>query len=137
MRTEYYILITVFGWGIGSFIYKIANTNAHPIMVSTISMGLYIVLLPLIWIFVKFDHTVNISGIAYALLGALCMCIATLSFSYALHSGGDAGKITIMSAIYPALTLILSMIFLHETLSIKKWIGIVLALVSFVMMSLK
>src|SRR5271156_2678762 len=59
MKIEYFILASIFGWGMGSFFYKIANTSIHPIMVSTIAMGLYIVLLPLIWLVVKFDHTIT------------------------------------------------------------------------------
>jgi bacterial/archaeal transporter family protein len=137
MKTEYYVLASIFGWGIGSFLYKNASASVHPIITSTIAMGLYIILLPLVWFIIKFDHTITANGIIYSLLGALCMCIATLSFSYALYSGGAAGKMTILCSLYPALTLLLSMFFLKETINIKQGIGIVLALISFALMSLK
>jgi len=106
-------------------------------MTTTIAMGLYTLLLPMVWLFIKFDHAITASGVIYSLLGALCMCIATLAFSYALYNGGTAGKITIMSSLYPALTLLLSMFFLKETINIKQGIGIVLALISFALMSIK
>lgn len=130
MRTEFLIVASILGWGFGSFFYKIASATIHPVMISTIAMGLYLILLPIMWIVVKFDHSITISGTAYALAGSLCMCIATLSFSYALRTG-EAGRTTIITALYPALTLLLSMLFLGETLTIKKTIGVVLALISF------
>jgi drug/metabolite transporter (DMT)-like permease len=137
MRPEFFIIASIFGWGVGSFFYKFANAAIHPVLVNSIALCLYIVLLPLMWIFIKFDHTITISGIAYTLAGALCMCIGTLGFSYALRSGAAVGQTTILCALYPALTLSLSMMFLGEVLTIKKGIGIMLALISFALLSIK
>jgi drug/metabolite transporter (DMT)-like permease len=137
MSPNIIVLITILGWGFGSFLYKGANANLHPIVVSTIALLLYIVLMPIIWLTTKFDHTINTVGVVYALAGSLCMCVGTLGFSYALRSGGAAGSTTILCALYPALTLILSMCFLGETLTIKKGIGIALALISFAILSIK
>ena len=137
MTSQIFIIITILGWGIGSFLYKFANNLLAPIMISTIALILYVILLPILWIFVKFDHTINTAGIIYTVAGSLCMCIATLGFSYALKSGGEVGSTTILCALYPALTLILSMMFLGEQLTIKKGIGIALALISFSLLSIK
>lgn len=137
MPTNFFVILSVIGWATGSFFYKLANNNLHPVMVSSIAMCLYTVLLPLLWIFFKFDHTINTAGVVYAILGSMFMCVATLGFSYALRSGGQAGQVTFLTALYPALTLTLSMIFLQETMSIKKGVGIVLALISFLLLSLK
>jgi bacterial/archaeal transporter family protein len=137
MKTEYFIFASIMGWGLGSFLYKLATNTISPIMMSTIALSEYVILLPFLWAFIKFDHTLTTGGVVYALVGSVCMCIGTLGFSYALRLGGGAGKITVLCAMYPALTLMLSMLFLKETITIKQSIGIVLALVSFVMMSLK
>jgi transporter family protein len=131
MRTEFFIAATILGWGFGSFFYKLANNTVHPVMVSTIAMALYLFLLPMMWVVVKFDHAVTLGGVLYALIGSLCMCVATLSYSYILRNGGAVGQTTILTSLYPALTLVLSMMFLGETLSIKKMIGVMLALISF------
>jgi drug/metabolite transporter (DMT)-like permease len=137
MSPDFFIIASIFGWGFGSFFYKYANTTLHPIMVSSIALGMYIVLMPFLWVFVKFDHVITTAGIVYTLIGSLFMCIGTLGFSYALRSGGAVGQTTILCALYPALTLTLSMVFLKEDLTVKKGIGIVLALVSFAILSLK
>jgi drug/metabolite transporter (DMT)-like permease len=137
MGPQFFIIASILGWGVGSFLYKGANATIHPIMVSSIALMMYVVLMPFLWVFVKFDHTITTGGLIYTLVGSLCMCIGTLGFSYALRSGGSAGQTTILCALYPALTLTLSMIFMKEDLTIKKGIGIVLALVSFAILSLK
>src|ERR1700734_2861708 len=114
MPPAFYIIASILGWGAGSFLYKLASNTLAPIMISTIALLLYIVLMPFIWFFVRFDHSVTWSGVGYALAGSLGMCIGTLGFSYALKAGGSAGATTILCSLYPALTLALSMIFLKE-----------------------
>jgi uncharacterized membrane protein len=137
MRPEFFIIASILGWGFGSFFYKFANNTVHPIMVSTIALILYIVLMPLMWLTVKFDHAVTTVGVIYTLIGSLFMCIGTLGFSYALRSGAAVGQVTIMAALYPALTMTLSMLFLGEQLTIKKGIGVALAIISFITLASK
>lgn len=137
MKTEFFIFATILGWGLGSFLMKPATNYAHPIMISSISLCLYIILLPMMWLFIKFDHHITFTGVSYTLAAALCMCVGTLGFSYALRSGGSVGQTTILTALYPALTLMLSVIFLGENMTAKKGIGVVLALVSFILLGVK
>ena len=133
-----FIIASILGWGVGSFLYKGAtNSNVHPVMISSIALIFYIVLMPLMWMFIKFDSSITAIGLAYTLAGSLCMCIGTLGFSYALQSGAPVGQTTFLIALYPTLTLMLSMIFLGETLNIRKIIGMCLALISFMILSLK
>jgi bacterial/archaeal transporter family protein len=130
------ILLTILGWGVGSLFYKIANDNMHPIMVSAAITVLFMVITPLAFIFLKFDHKFNTVGIVAAVLGGACMCAGSMSYFFALR-GGHAGLITALTALYPALTLILSMIFLGEHISFKQGIGILLALASFIILGIK
>ncbi len=123
------ICIAIFGWGVGSVFYKVANDNLHPIMVSCIVTLLYLVLLPLSFFFTKVNVHVNLNGLMSALVGGFCMCVGSLAYFYALKRGG-AGEITTVTALYPALTLVLSFFFLREEITLRKAIGIGLALVS-------
>jgi bacterial/archaeal transporter family protein len=130
MPSVYLILFSILGWGVGSVFYKLANNNIHPMMVTTIVTSVYVLLTPLAFFFVKFDHTTNTPGIMYSVGGALCMCVGSLAYFYALKAGGSAGETATLTALYPALTLLLSYLFLGEQLSIKKGIGMALALIS-------
>ncbi len=130
------VLVSIIGWGIGSLFYKGANDNLHPIMVSSLVTLLYMVLLPLSLPFIKVDFSVNTKGILYSLAGGFCMCIGSLAYFYALKRGG-AGEITTLTALYPALTLLLSVLFLREEINFRKIIGVALALVSVFILSSK
>ncbi len=136
MQLTYLIILTIVGWGVGSFFYKPANDQMHPFMVTTIATCMYVILTPLTFFFVKFDKTVTWPGVTYALLGAIMMGIGSLAYYFALKKGG-VGEIAAITSLYPALTLALSMIFFHEELTWRKGIGIGLALISAVVLSWK
>jgi transporter family protein len=130
------ILITILGWGVGSLFYKVANSNIHPVMVSAFVSALFVVLIPLSFIITKVDTTINTKGIVFALMGGLCMCVGSLAYFFALKRGG-AGEITTVTAIYPAITLLLSVFFMKEDMTWQKGIGILLAIASVIVLSKK
>jgi drug/metabolite transporter (DMT)-like permease len=136
MSLPYLILLTILGWGIGSLCYKPANDAMHPIMVTTTVTVMYVLLTPLAFLLLKFDKTVTWSGIGYSALGGALMAIGSFAYFFALKKGG-AGEITTVTALYPALTLVLSMIILHEELTWRKGVGVLLALVSVLVLSWK
>lgn len=133
----WFILIAIVGWGIGSFLAKISNAEMQPLVVSAVSMVVYIIVLPIAIAAVKPDLTVTSLGVVVTIIGSLFMCVGSLGFAYALRSGGAAGQTTILTALYPALTLILSMVFMRETINLKQGVGVALALVSFYLLNLK
>jgi transporter family protein len=130
------IIISIIGWGIGSIFIKMANDNIHPIMVSAIMTAMYVVLIPVSFLVIKVNHSVNPNGVLYSLVGGLTMCIGSLAYFYALKNG-NAGEVTAMTSLYPGLTLVLSIMFLGEGFSLKKGIGILLALASVYVLSRK
>jgi transporter family protein len=136
MPTMYLIIIAILGWGVGSLFYKLAGNYMHPMMVTTTVTALYVILTPLAFLFLKFPKDINVAGVAYAAAAGLCMAIGSMGYLFALKKG-DAGEITTITALYPALTLLLSVIFLSEGMTIKKGIGIALALLSCIILSLK
>lgn len=137
MSVQLLVIISIIGWGIGSLFYKVANDNIHPLMVSTVVTLVYIVLTPLPFFFLKFNTSLNSTGVLFSIMGGLCMCIGSLGYFYALRGGSHVGLVTVLTSLYPALTLILSCLFMKETLSFKQGIGIALAVVSFALLSLK
>lgn len=131
------IIISIICWGAGSFFYKLANDNLHPILVSSLVSALYIFLIPLGIMVFKVPLNYNFNGIVFGILGGLATCAASLSYFFILRNGGEVGTVTAMTSLFPAVTLILSVIFLKEQLSWYKIIGCLLALVSIYILSLK
>lgn len=64
------------------------------------------------------------------------MCAGSMGYFYALR-GGNAGTTTVLTSLYPAVTLILASIFLKESISFKHGIGIALALIAFILLGTK
>ena len=65
----------------------------------------------------------------FGLLMGLSWGVGTVLFIYVLHSG-RASVIVPFTALYPALTVLLAMVFLKETLEPRELVGVVLAVVA-------
>jgi len=123
------MIVVILGWGVGSFFYKLANTHLHPIWVSCVATIVYLCAAPINVALFKPNHSWDLSGVIYAVLGAGFMCSGTLTYFFLLQKG-NVGEVTAMSALYPALTLTLAFIFLDENFSVRKMFGIIFAIIS-------
>ena len=103
-------------------------------MMTTVVTTLYVIVTPLAFIFLKFDRTITVPGVAFAMLGGIGACIGSLCYLYAFKAGGGAGVTTALTATYPAVTLALSCMLLGEPFTVKKGMGIALALLSCVIL---
>jgi bacterial/archaeal transporter family protein len=130
VKTEYFIFASIIGSGVGSFLYKYATNSLHPLMIAVFSLLTYATVLPLAFLFTKVDTTVSMTGIFYTIVSSLFLCVGTLGISFALRNGEAVGKVSAITSLYPALTLILSCLFLGEALTIKKVIGIGFAMIA-------
>lgn len=119
-----------------AFAYKIASNHVNPFIITTVVACFYMLITPLAFIFLNFDRTINLPGVSYALLGGAFACIGSLGLFFALQKG-PAGEVAVLTALYPAITMALSCLFLGETFTVKKGIGIILAVISFVILASK
>lgn len=71
----------------------------------------------------------NIKGILFAVLAGTAYALGGLFFFYALEHGKVAAIVT-LTALYPAITVILAYFLLQEPLSFKQIVGIGLAIVA-------
>lgn len=75
------------------------------------------------------------NGIFFALFAGISGGIASILL-YFLLKENPAGLVIAITALYPVVTLILSMFFLKETLTVQQTVGFILALVALVLMNL-
>lgn len=128
MSYVWLVILTILGWGLGAVFCKVATNNLSPMMLAVITTAMYVIMMPPLFYFVKFDKSVNGVGLAFALLGALAMALGSVAYFFALQRGA-AGNTTILAATYPALTLLLSGLFLGEGITYNKVIGFATVLV--------
>lgn len=126
-RPQTLMILAILGWGIGGFFYKIANTYLHPIWVTCIYTILYLCAIPVEISVFKPNHEWNAPGIAFTCLGAFFMCAGTILYLSLIERGSDSGGVTSMSAVYPAITLALAVIFIEGSLNVKRLLGLVVA----------
>lgn len=127
-------LIALFSFGLWGFFSKMAlfyidsksaliYQTAGVLVVGLITLGM-----------LNFKPAADAKGISFGLLTGIAYGIGC--FFYLLAA--DKGKVTTvvtMTALYPLITIILSYLILHETISIKQYIGIFFALIAIYLMA--
>ncbi len=77
----------------------------------------------------KFQVEWNLRGFSWAAVGGFLAFAGFLTFFVALEQG-NASTVVTLSALYPVVTILLSIAFLHERLTSRQSVGIVLALIA-------
>lgn len=129
-------IITMLGWGISDFFIAKAVRKTGVIKTAlwsqTIGLALFFIAFP--FFYKKFF--LSVADIIVLLIAALFMVIAYLAFYKGLH----VGRISVVgpvSASAASVTVILSIIFLNETLTLLQAIGVSLAILGAILVSFK
>jgi transporter family protein len=75
-----------------------------------------------------------VPGFSWSVAAGFFTFIGFLTFFSALEQG-KASTVVTLSALYPVVTILLSVIFLHERISLKEGAGIVFALIASVLLA--
>ena len=84
--------------------------------------------------FLRFQPKGSPQGILFAVLSGASAALAALFFFSAITRGRGSVVVS-MTALYPLVTLALSVIFLHEAVTLKQLLGVGLALGAIVLLS--
>ncbi len=128
-------LLAIVGWGFWGFFSKIAvNRAGWPTVV--ILESICYALFASIFVFQKFSivKLEPISGLFIA-LSALASACGGIIF-YRLLSTHPTAIIVGLTSLYPVVTFILGVLFLHEAITIKQFLGIIFAVVAVALLSL-
>lgn len=130
-----YTIAALVLWGLWSFLPKLSAQYISPksgLVFQTI--GVMIITLAVL-ISIKFKPDVHRLGIVYAILTGIIGGLAVLSFWMAISRGKVATVIPI-TALYPAISVLLAIIILQEPITLKQGLGIVLACISVILLTL-
>lgn len=133
---EYFLVgWVIFFWGLWGFFSKL----------STQKIGLQVMIwnqlisVILIIIFLLLRHElppkIDLLGIIFGLLAGLTITLGSIAF-YSLLDKYPAGFLVTITSLYPAVTVLLSLIFLREKLDTPRIVGIILAFASLIFLHL-
>lgn len=130
------VLGNIIFWGFWGFFSKIAVSKIgfHAGLYYSVTLFAFIATY-LFFTKQLFPLNFGSQGILFALIAGISGGTATI-FLYALLGKNPAGLVVAITALYPIVTLILSMVFLKETLTLPQTVGFALALVALVLMNL-
>jgi transporter family protein len=130
-----YTVLTVIAWGLWGIFSKLAANYSKPkqaLLFQTIGVMAFAVVVLFIE---RFQIEWSFPGFSWAALGGFFAFVGFLTFFAALDTG-KASTVVTLSALYPLVTILLSIAFLHEALTARQGVGIALALVASVLLAL-
>jgi transporter family protein len=135
-RTLLYSVMAIIAWGLWGVLIKYATMRGMT------GIAVYIVasLAPLLvipWIYLAYKPEIPLTGSILIIITA--GVFGTLGYLFVIKAleKASAGTIIAMTSIYPAVTFILSYLFLGENADPKKVVGIVLALTGVILLSIE
>jgi transporter family protein len=119
-------LLSAVAWAFWGFFSKLStNHGVPPVLLAFLSSGVSFVLITLSYVWHRPSFTKMSWGLVFALLCGLCGALGVLLFAQAIKLEKAAIIVTV-SAIYPALTVVLSFVLLREQISFLNVFGLLL-----------
>jgi transporter family protein len=124
-------MVTFGAWG---FFPKLATNYISPqsALIYQVIGGLLVGLVALAML--KFKPEIHPMGILYAFLTGITGVLGTL-FYYFAASRGQISIVVSLTCLYPVITIMLAIVFLHETLILKQVIGLCFAVAAIVLLA--
>ena len=138
MKTLPLIILAIVLFGISVFFRKLAVDRIHPFQIQAISGVVYALLLP-IWIYLTQKNgstNYDVTGTFFSIICILTSIVAAICFGFALKESNNPGVVSALVSLSPVITMTLSILFLHETMSTTKAIAFLLALASAILVNL-
>ena len=136
-QTYTYFIFILIAWGLWGFTGKYALKFISPVSLlmweAIGSVVFYLVISIILFLNYKFDT--NTAGITASILTAFFGVVGIIIFFFTL-SKTKASILVPLTALYPVITIIFSFIFLQEKVTLVQGIGIVLAIIASVLLSL-
>lgn len=129
-----YSVLTVLTWGLWGVFSKLASNYAKPkqaLLFQTVGVVAFAVV---VLFLERFHLEWSRPGFSWAALGGFFAFIGFLTFFAALDTG-KASTVVTVSALYPLVTILLSILFLQERLTLRQGVGIVFALIASVLLA--
>ena len=121
-------------WGVWGLFQKLATNQMTPRNVYLAAVLGMIVVALVVFAMSDVPLQMNARGVFLALLAGICSSLGGFLFLHAI-SRGKASVVIPFTALYPLVTIILSVTVLNETITARQGVGIVMALISMVLLA--
>ena len=121
-------------YGFWDFFPKIASLTINPKSFLFYNVIGSVVVNFIIFFVMKSRLQFEMKGFIFSILTGVFGILGTLLFAYALGKG-KASVVIIITALYPIISIILSIVFLKEVISIRQFIGMALGMLAVVLIS--
>ncbi len=123
-------------WGVWGFLPKLATNQMTPRNVLLYDMAGGAAIALVILLAFGFKPEFQPRGALYSALTGAAGTLGVLLLFYALRNGGKASIVIPMTSLYPAITILLALVFLREHVTLKQGLGIFCAIAATVLFSL-
>ena len=128
------ICITFVLWGIQGFVAKLTTQYINPMSALLYNIvGAFIVGIVILYL-LNFSPQIHAKGIALAVFMGTLGILGALGMLYSMRQG-KVSVVTVISALYPLVSILLAYFILKEPVTLKEGVGIVFALVALVLFS--
>lgn len=129
------LAICILLFGTGTFFKRLGLIELHPYRFLLITGICYFLFTPIWWWLGQSIQTpVTKTGLVYAIASAVFSLLAGFLLAWLLRSSNAPSLIIVMVNLSSIITLVMSLVFLHEDLSRNQVIAILLAVVSLILM---
>lgn len=129
-----YALIALVLFGLAGVTQKLSTNHASAQM-SMVGFALGFLAITVVILLTQPREALQINHYQWAALSGMIMGFGTLASFAAYHSGGKASIVTPLQALYPVVTVSLAVPLLHEHISPRVLLGIVVAIVAAIALS--
>ncbi len=130
-----FIFLTVVLFGVGAFLGKFALKNAAPLYVYMFeALGTLTVAATAAFVFRKEASEALHNFSAWGYVFGILFGLGTVTFIMALKLK-PASLVVPLTALYPLVTVVLSMLVLNETITLKSALGIVFAVIAVILLA--
>jgi transporter family protein len=122
-----YAVMTLLAWGLWGFFSKLATNHTRPRQTLLFQAAAVMAFAVIVLCFERSQIDRSPAGLGWSFAAGLVNFVGFLTFFAAVEKGKVSTVIT-LSSLYPLITILLSVLLLHERVTRREGIGIVLAL---------
>lgn len=137
MNNKLLIIATIITFGFSAFFRKLAVDKMHPYTMQILSAIVYTSLIPVWYSLAPKPLDLNATGTFYAIVTTILHVCGAVMFGLLLRSSNSTGALAVMVSSSPAITILLSVLFLQEKFEMRHFIATLLTLAGLTLFNMR